>query len=416
MKRSAWLDSLATPAGDAGARAPLLRIALSALDSVLFDTWNLGENMVVAWTRENAQLRFLAVRHYNIIEAFARDDGMSHTRPSNSSAINAILAGSKFVNFWDFERIRQLFGSAARVVEARWDMHEDSSDAALISSLVARYGVTLVREGAVLLLDIVGFSLRSPLEQVAMLNSLSYSVNSAYCQLLAKDIRVEFARTTTGDGYYMWNRNAGVESNIALYKLLILTLADNAVAHTKARSFPVPTLRAAFHIGEYYEFCHVEALNPTSYGYIVGQVTIDLARMLERALPGQILLGEFGAAVSRAGSANHSMLTTRAFVDATEATLDELKDMAVSGDSVHKISCYLTGRPTSGGGFTVDPYPVHDKHGVTRQVYNAKINIHLNKLAPIYLGIQHKALSRQISVARSHSAELTTIGRRHRIH
>jgi hypothetical protein len=417
MQPSAWIDGLAKPAGGAGALTPQLRKALSSLDQVLFNMWGLGNNMVIAWTRENMQLRFLAVRHYNIIEAFGLDAGMSHTRPNNSSAINRILAGPKFHDFCDFERIRQLFGSAAQVVDARWDMHEGTNDASLISDLVARYGVTLVREGAVLLLDIVGFSLRSPLEQVAMLNSLSYSVNSAYCQLLARDIHINFARTSTGDGYYIWNRNANAESNIAIYKLLMLTLADNAVAHSKAKSFPVPELRAAFHIGEYYEFCHVEALNPTSYGYIVGQVTIDLSRMLDRALPGQILLGEFGAAMNSVAGESDSMLTTRAFVEATEATLDELNGMAVSDDNVNKIRCYLTGRPVSGGGFTVDPYPIHDKHGVTRQVYNAKINIHLNRLAPIYLGIQHRALARQIGIARARTAELALVAdRRHRLH
>ena len=39
-------------------------------------------------------------------------------------------------------------------------------------------------------------------------------------------------------------------------------------------------------------------------------------------------------------------------------------------------------------------YSVLDKHGIARPVYNAKINIHLRKGAPIYLGIQSADLQR----------------------
>jgi hypothetical protein len=38
-------------------------------------------------------------------------------------------------------------------------------------------------------------------------------------------------------------------------------------------------------------------------------------------------------------------------------------------------------------------YPVLDKHGLTRFVYNAKINIYWRRRkTPIYLGLQHKLL------------------------
>src|SRR5690606_38137236 len=187
-----------------------------------------------------------------------------------------------------------------------------------------RYSVSLVPRRAVVLLDAVGFSLRTPLEQVAMLNSISYSVNSAYRQLLSKDVDINFARTTTGDGFYIWNRSETIEGNIALYKLVMLILADNAVARRKAQRFPVPELRAAFHVGKHYEFHQVEGLNPTTFGYIVGQVTIDLARMVDQALPGQILLGDFEIEMSGDGDAGASRVSTLDFVDRTAHSLNEL--------------------------------------------------------------------------------------------
>ena len=57
-----------------------------------------------------------------------------------------------------------------------------------------RYSVSLGRGRAVVLLDAVEFTLRSPLDQMAMLNSLAYSVNSAYGQLLQKDIKINIHR------------------------------------------------------------------------------------------------------------------------------------------------------------------------------------------------------------------------------
>ena len=127
------------------------------------------------------------------------------------------------------------------------------------------------------------------------LNSLSYSLNSAQSKLLTKRIGVDFSRTTTGDGFYIWNRDLTLEGNVNLYHFMQLALADNAIAHQKATHNTVPRLRACFHVGSSYEFHQSEGLNPTLYNYIVGDVTVDLARVIERAMPGQILVGDFRA-------------------------------------------------------------------------------------------------------------------------
>jgi hypothetical protein len=99
----------------------------------------------------------------------------------------------------------------------------------------------------VILLDAVGFSLLSPLEQVVQLNSLSCSVNAAYAKLLDREININFARTTTGDGFYIWNRMRGMAGNVELYQLMQFILADNALARERAvDKSGVPSLRACF--------------------------------------------------------------------------------------------------------------------------------------------------------------------------
>ena len=128
---------------------------------------------------------------------------------------------------------------------------------------------------------------------MTQLNSLSYSLNSAHAKMLEKDLGINFARSSSGDGFYIWNRDHGLEANVNLYHFMHIVLADNAIARSKAVSRAVPRLRACFHVGSCYEFHQAEGLNPTIHDFIVGDVTIELARMIEAAMPGQILVGEF---------------------------------------------------------------------------------------------------------------------------
>jgi len=390
-QRASWLHFLIETHEDAQALTPKVRKVLMDLDDMLFEAWNLGHNIFLVWTRDQTEHRFLAVRHYALIETFGADSTPSNgARGTGPGFINRILSASKFVTPPQFERILEALGNAAQVLRFNV-LAPEAPVPALVTRLVTRYGVTLVSERAVVLLDIVGFSLRSPLEQMAMLNSVSYSVNSAYDKLLSKDIQMSFARTTTGDGFYIWNRARTVQANLALYKLLMLVLADNAVAHRRARNFPVPALRAAFHIGEHYEFYQVEALNPTTFAYIVGHVTIELARMIDKALPGQIIIGDFSIGLHDDRLDRLVHYDTRGFVDTTAATLDELKGVVVGGREIESIRCYLTGE-RSDSGFRVNKYRVPDKHGFDRLVYNAKINLHRSGDEPVLLGIQHADL------------------------
>jgi hypothetical protein len=390
MKRSSWFETIASAVGEDAAIDATSRAELASLDDRLFDAWNLGENILLAWTEAGGERRFLSTRHYGLLEPFG--NGIDADPAGAEAFVKRMLSGPKFAAPADFDRMHRLFGAAAEVIAVPAAAGSRLSPE-LVSAIVSRYGVSLVRERAVLLLDAVGFSLHTPLEQVAMLNSLSYSVNSAYRQLVSEDVQINFARSSTGDGFYIWNRARTVDANFALYKLLMLILADNAVAQSKARRFPVPKLRAAFHVGEHYEFYQVEALNPTTFRYIVGHVTIELSRIIEKALPGQILLGDFTIPVDAAARGGVSGQGTREFIEETGALLAQLEGMSVANDRIEQIRCYLTGPPSRAGEFEATRYLIRDKHGLTRSVYNAKINIHLARGRPIYLGLRHQDLN-----------------------
>ncbi len=389
MERGSWASTRAI-ASEIQGLLPETREELSRLDQKLYKLWNLGDNVLLCWTHLGGELLVLSVRHYAIAEAVHAGKGGRMDDPPQF--INAVLAGPKYLQPEAFQRVCRAFGSQPE--KLRVDLRfESESVASVVSEMVRCYGVSLVRDRAVMLLDAVGFSLQTPLDQMAMLGSLAYSVNSAYGQLLSKNIKIDFARTTTGDGFYIWNRATSPDANSELYRLMMMILADNAVAQRKARSSWVPKLRAAFHVGEHYEFQQVEGLNPTSFSYIVGQVTVDLARMLERALPGQILLGDFEFRPG-AGAFSRSMrLDTLDFVENTAATLDQLNRLDISGGRVENIRCYVTGQSLGSGRYLVNRYHVRDKHGSTRAVYNAKITIHRDKAEAIFLGIRTEDLA-----------------------
>ena len=389
MRRSSWLNTLAGESGTLDL-PEATREQLAALDDKLFEVWNLGENVLLGWTHSSGALLFLSIRHHVIPESIhAGMDGSDWTRDAQRF-INELLSGPKYLKPEEFHRVRQVFACRITAVRIAFQI-ENERLAALVSDMVRRHSVSLVSNRAVMLMDAVEFSLKSPLDQMAMLNSLAYSINSAYGQLLSKNIKIDFARTTTGDGFYIWNRTATDEANAELYKLLLMILADNAVAQSKSRASWVPRLRAAFHIGEHYEFQQVDGLNPTTFSYIVGKVTVDLARMLEGAQPGQILLGDFVTQLDGTGSGIPIRCDTLAFVENVAATLDQLNGLEISGGRIGRILCYLTG-PRLAGQYTVNRYYLRDKHGTTRAVYNAKVNIHRDQGETIFLGRENDDL------------------------
>jgi hypothetical protein len=249
------------------------------------------------------------------------------------------------------------------------------------------------------LFDIVGFSLLTPFEQMTQLNSLSYSLNSAHAKMLELDVGINFARSSSGDGFYIWNRDHGLEANVNLYHFMHLVLADNAIARSKSSANSVPRLRACFHVGSCYEFHQAEGLNPTVHDFIVGDVTIELARMIEAAAPGQILVGDFMADLSdQINDVGDSQvnLDAVAFLQRAQNNLTQLSGLEISGERVTAIKCYLTGERLESGEFNIRRLHIKDKHGLTRSAYNAKINIYRDTAQPILLGIEDQKLSSEI--------------------
>ncbi len=249
-----------------------------------------------------------------------------------------------------------------------------------VEQVIKRYGLSYVESRAVLLFDIVDFSLYTPFEQASQLNSLSYSLNSAYNKLLAQGIEINFARTTTGDGYYIWNRDLGPTANQDLFVFMLLVVADNAVAQAASRGNTVPVIRAGYHIGGHYELYQAEGVNPSVFSYIVGDVTIELARMLDLAQANQLLIGEFHC--EQAGWESNTVksitaVSTTSFVNACNRVLPALHGIPLSGKNINAMSCCLTEGKEHDGQLRPRRFRIVDKHGLSHFAYNLQIKIDL---------------------------------------
>jgi len=375
------------------------RSSIVELDQELHRHWGLGRNFILGWCAKGHGVQILLVPHYVLAEyALA----MRHSPSEDESHVNrnqaanfvmGLLARSRLLNERQMDNAGRLLGVEPVFIRLRQALSEIEAETRIVEILVTRYGVSYVQSRAVALFDIVGFGLLSPLEQMTQLNSLSYSLNSAHNKLLDRKVNVNFARSSTGDGFYIWNRDQGVAANTNLYHLMHLVLADNAIARSKANGRTVPLLRAAFHVGSCYEFYQAEGLNPTIFSDIVGDVTIDLARMIDQALPGQVLVGDFETALKSDENNSTVYLDTISFVDFAQANLSHLNGVEMSGDVIESIKCYLTGEPYRDGLYSVRKLTLQDKHGMCHNVFNAKINIHRKQAESIFLGIEDRIFS-----------------------
>lgn len=369
---------------------------LRALEEQLREQWRLGQNVMLCWCLQEQGIYLLVVPHYYLGRFSA---SLSDTSPTdrlellNGRFIRQLISSERLMSTEDFFSTAHRLDLEPMLILSDINAGSDPETLAEAEKLIKRYSISYVDSRAVLLLDIVDFSLYSPFEQTTQLNSLSYSLNSAYGKLLKKNIKIDFARTTTGDGFYVWDRNTEPRASLDLFQFMLLVIADNAIARRKARgnTSTVPLLRTAFHIGSHFEFYQVEGVNPTLHSYIVGDVTIELARMVEIAGPGQIFIGDFKTVVptSLRESAFLVNADTQHFVERVGKHLENLRGLELSGELIESLHCQLTGETGVSAGQRARRFRITDKHGRSRNAFNLRINIHTSGgKRPMILGIQ----------------------------
>ncbi len=389
---SPYLEQLAGLAQEMGLQQ---RSNLVHIERALHEHWSLGENSILSWAALDDGLLVLVVPHYGIAE-YTSHGPDTHPPRVSAAFITELISGDRQLSFERLQKVARLLQVEPIYIPLRQPLSGHPVETQIIEKMIRRYGINFVASRAVTLFDIVGFSLLTPFEQMTQLNSLSYSLNSAHAKMLEQEVGINFARSSSGDGFYVWNRDDGLEANVNLYHFMHIVLADNAIARSKSMSKAVPRLRACFHVGSCYEFHQAEGLNPTMHDYIVGDVTIELARMIEAALPGQILVGEFLADLNDETAdpaETQAHLDAVTFLQRAQGNLSKLSGLEFSGERVTAIKCYLTGENMGGGQFNIRRLHIKDKHGLSRVAYNAKVNIYRDSAQPILLGIEDRKLA-----------------------
>ena len=363
-----------------GAISIVQRGNLKALEQTLRKQWRLGQNIVLCWSADERGLLVILVPHY-FLGNYCAGAG-SEGAEDNEAFIRELISGTRRRSRDEMFAISKRLGVAPTFIKLSSALSDETSVLDAVEQLIRRYGVSYVDSRAVLLFDIVEFSLYTPFEQASQLNSLSYSLNSAYNKLASRGIDIDFARTTTGDGYYVWNRRLGAEPNRDLFYFMLLVIADNAVARVASRGNTVPVIRTAYHVGGHYELYQAEGVNPSVFSYIVGDVTIELARMIDLAAGEQILVGDFQTEPLE-GSIAADSVSAPAFVSACDLGLDMVAGIQLSGKNVEAMSCHLTEHDDGKGQKVPRRFRIVDKHGLSRHAYNLQVSMdvsgdHLN--------------------------------------
>jgi len=362
---------------------------LKSLETSLRKQWRLGQNIVLCWSSTDNGILVMLVPHYFLGNYSAAGDtgtpdeapGSSGSSPAinpNESFIRRLISGQRRKSRDEFFEVSNRLGVSATFIKLSAPLDDEPAVVDAVDEIIRRYGISYVSSRAVLLFDIAEFSLYTPFEQASQLNSLSYSMNSAYNKLLTRGIEINFARTTTGDGYYVWNRDLRASGSLDLLHFLLLVIADNAQAREASKGNTVPLIRSGFHIGSHYELYQAEGVNPTVFSYIVGDVTIELARMVDLAQPGQVFMGEFSVELPSPGKnddADTVTLNTLGFLQRCNEESARLHGMQLSGQEVTAFNCRVSEAALPDGTRVARRFRLTDKHGLARDAFNLQVQI-----------------------------------------
>lgn len=332
--------------------------ALRELDLAINATWRLGQYMVVGWSHEGPTVHLCVVPTQRVFEA--------------SVTVPQVFQGQRHMASEPFLNLCKAMQSRPTRIILPLPVGDGKEELppAIIDNLIRRYSVTRTNHRAVMLFDIVGFSRASSIEQVAQLNSLEYSINGATKKLRQVGADVELARSTVGDGFYVWNRTTGLNADIATYISLILILADNARARREGHPGFVPVIRSCFTIGPHYSYHQVEGTSPRGFEYIVGEVTITLARLISKTLANQVVIGAFRRPLDNVPGRE---IDTPMFMTQAAAAMARLAGIEIGDHPLTEVRSYLTGAELKDGRYGVEGFKIKDKHGYLHECFNANV-------------------------------------------
>ncbi len=355
----------------------VVREGLREIDIAVHNLWMLGKNMIVGWIADEDGIQVCFAPVHRVLSEAATNprllDGGRHMDAATFTAACKTLQAKPLLLPLPFK--------------IPGDVNPEQVDA-----VVRRYSIVRTAHRAVMLFDIVGFQKATPLEQLAQFTSLESSISSAGEKLCEQGLDVELARSTAGDGFiYVWNRSSGLEADLRTYAALLLTLIDNELSRRDAGAASplVPRLRVGFTVGSHYSYHQVEGTKPRSFEYATGQVTISLARIVAKSLPGQILVGSF----QRPADGSAKMLDSVLFLARAEKLLARLNRVEFGGHALKEIRSIVSGGQVGDRAHSVLKYSIADKHGNDYEAFNLDVRVERDGAPRLEFGLRPDKLA-----------------------
>ncbi|WP_339670855.1 hypothetical protein [Dasania marina] len=212
------------------------QLNLQLLAQQFSELWSHGRNIILCWCAVESGVEVLVVPHYflsDFTESLNDCSPVDRLDALNGRFIRQLISGGRQLSVEDLHSTAKRFDLEVQALALPVPVTKKNVVCKAIDQLVQRYSLNYVKNRGVLLFDICDFSLVTSFEQISQLSSLSYSLNSARIKLRSIGVEVNFSRTTTGDGYYIWNRDSRPQGNADLFYFMLLVLADNALARRK---------------------------------------------------------------------------------------------------------------------------------------------------------------------------------------
>ena len=105
------------------------------------------------------------------------------------------------------------------------------------------------------------------------------------------------------------------------------------------------------------------------------------------------MIGDFHVPIRSETDDAFTTVDTVQFIERAQKNLSSLEGLYLSGESIVSLKSYLTGEIDANDRFNIKKYEITDKHGLTRNAFNAKLNIYRRGADPIFLGLQNSDLS-----------------------
>lgn len=354
---------------------PRLEATLENLRAAFHSLWRFGSNALVGWTPTAGGIEVALAPRIRLFEV--------------KSPHRRVFTGSRQMG-------RTTFGEVSRSldvqpIELRLDHPLGDQPNALsfeaVEQMFMAFAVTRTEQRAVFLIDIVGFSKVSPERQATQLSTLSFALNLTNEMARAQGITLTMRRSTTGDGFYVWNADVGVVADESLFIGLILFLVFfSALRRTVVLPDAVPNIRIAASIGSHYTYHEPNPGGGDSTEFIVGEVTISVARLISATRPHQILVGDF----RRTDVSAQQAYGIETFLQRVAKRLAFLSSIQVLDSRVERISAYFTGGSQADKTYVAHRLAVRDKHGFEHRCYNLKVNIYPDSGKPYFCGLQHE--------------------------